>query len=53
VASLLGHGSGFSARPCPAMGPGHYGEVSRVLLTEDGVRRGDFVNDHLRKRVKP
>src|SRR5215212_6598450 len=20
---------GFSARPCPAMGPGHYGEVSR------------------------
>jgi hypothetical protein len=27
VASLLGHGPGFSAKPCPAMRPGHYGEV--------------------------
>jgi hypothetical protein len=28
VASLLGHGPGFSASPSPAMGPTHYGEVS-------------------------
>jgi hypothetical protein len=41
-ASSLGHDPDFPARLCPAMGPGHYGEVSRGLANFLEPRQGEL-----------